>query len=525
MGWEDKVDRYGKQVASTVTVYDESNVKIATFKQEETAENQYSVISVNPHYDGALYASLMREMDIELEGKHSYKGMSVSVLIGVKSPVGTSYDYANYGTYFVKESEYDVATDTTKLECYDRMLQAMIPYDLTATYPLTVSNYLKAICTRLGWSLTTTSFVNSDIEIEEEKFDESFTFRDVLDQIAQVVGGILYFSRGSSYLSVRYPMEKKITVGSTTKPVVIDESNLKSLTIGKKFGPVNSLVLARTPQEDNIFTVDESQFDENGNLLEGNVLCEVKIENNLIMDSHRDDFIEPLFEKIKGTTYYVYELESFGIGYLDIGDIFTIKTTDGTEYKTIMLNDDLKVTQGMSERASFSEPDVTETDYSTASKTDRLINQTMLKVDKQEGKITALVSKTGDIESVVDGLDTKLARVEKSVEQTVTAEAVETLISEKVKTGTTEVTTTTGYKFDKDGLHISKSDSEMSTTIDEDGMDVSNGGEKVLVADSSGVNALNLAARQFLMVGSNSRFEDYNDGTDSQRTGCFFIGG
>ena len=141
MGWEDKVDRYGKQIAATVSVYDGSTL-ISTFKQEETDDNVNSIISVNPHYDGALYSSVMREMDIELEGKHSFKGMSVQVSIGVKIPNGTYYDYINYGTYYVKESEYDVATDITKLECYDRMLQAMIPYDITVTYPITVINYL-----------------------------------------------------------------------------------------------------------------------------------------------------------------------------------------------------------------------------------------------------------------------------------------------------------------------------------------------------------------------------------------------
>lgn len=524
MGWEDKVDRYGKQIAATVSVYDGSTL-ISTFKQEETDDNVNSIISVNPHYDGALYSSVMREMDIELEGKHSFKGMSVQVSIGVKIPNGTYYDYINYGTYYVKESEYDVATDITKLECYDRMLQAMIPYDITVTYPITVINYLKTICTRLGWSLSDTNIsCNKDAEIDSEKFDESYTFRDVLDQISQVIGGTLCFRNNSSYLYAVYPTERMITSGTTTKIATIDESNLKSLTIGKKYGPVNSLVLARTPQEDNVFMVDENQFDENGNLLEGNVLCEVKFENNLIMDSHRDDFIKPIFDIIKGTEFYTYELESFGIGYLNLGDIFVLKTSDGTEYRTIMLDDDLKVTQGMTEKASFTTPDVTETDYSAASKTDRLINQAMIKVDKQAGTITTLVSKTEDIKSTVDGLDTKLAKVEKSVEQTVTAEAVETLINEKVTNGTTEVTTTTGYKFDKDGLRVSKSDSDLSTVIDEDGMDVSNGTEKVLVADSTGVDALNLTARQYLIVGTNSRFEDYDNGS-GQRTGCFYIGG
>ena len=122
-------------------------------------------------------------------------------------------------------------------------------------------------------------------------------------------------------------------------------------------------------------------------------------------------------------------------------------------------------------------------------------------------------------------MDEDVKVLKKSVEQTMTADAIETLISKTVSTGATEVTTTTGHKLDENGLHISKSTSDMTTTIDDDGMDVSSGTEKVLVADSMGVNALNLTARKYLIAGTYSRLEDYDNGTDSKRTGCFFIGG
>lgn len=527
MSWKESVKTYGKELEVSFDIYEVIEKKTAVTNPETgatsdviTHETKYKasytaedVVSVNPHYDGALFLSVMKVLDLEMVGEHSLKGHLISNLrIGARVGSG-EYDYINLGEYIVKECEYDVATKSTKCECYDKMLESMIPYDLEFDYdvpsdPITVGVYLQRICDRLDWTLKTTTFCNSSVQIDDEKFDRSSTYRDVLDQIAQVAGGMIAFKIDGG-LYVIYPTES----GET-----IDESNLKSLTIGEKFGPVNSIVLARTPQEDNIYIQDTESVKANG-------LCEVKLENNQIMDSHRDDFLVELYNQIIGTTYYTYELESYGIGYLSLGDIFTIQTQDGTTYKTIMLNDDLKVTQGMTEKASFSMPDVTETDYSAASKTDKLLNQTMLKVNKQEGKIESLVTKTDNFSGMIDGLGNRVGTVENSVKQTMTAEAVETLISEKVKSGTTEVTTTTGYKFDKDGLNISKSDSPMSTTIDEDGMDVSNAGEKVLVADSTGVDAINLTARRYLSIGTNSRFEDYDNGTDSKRTGCFFIGG
>ena len=489
MSWKDSITAYGKELEAELIING------TTYKAED-------VVSVNPHYSGALYSSVMKEFDLEMMGEHSLKGQTISSLkIGARVGDG-EYDYIDLGSYIVKEAEYDVATKSTKCECYDKMLEAMVPYDTTFDYPLTVGAYLQGICDRFEWELATPTFCNSDVEIEEEKYDNSYTFRDVLDQIAQVSGGIIAF-KSDGKLYVIYPTES----GET-----IDESNLKSLTIGEKYGPVNSLVLARTPQEDNIYAQDTESIDING-------LCEVKIENNQIMDSHREDFIDNLLNQIKGTTYYLYELESYGIGYLNLGDIFTIQVENGTEYKTMMLNDDLQVTQGMTEKSSLAMPEETETDYKAASKTDRLLNQTMLKVDKQAGTIETLVTRVEKVE----GYDGRLQEVEKSVNQIVTAEYVETLVSEKVS-GIDEVQTTAG-RFDKNGLIISKSGSDMTTLIDDDGVDVSSNGEKVLVADSSGVNALNLTARQYLIVGANSRFEDYDNGSGEARTGCFLLGG
>ena len=60
----------------------------------------------------------------------------------------------------------------------------------------------------------------------------------------------------------------------------------------------------------------------------------------------------------------------------------------------------------------------------------------------------------------------------------------------------------------------------MTTHISDDGMNVYKGEEKMLAANGNGVNAKNLRATTYLIVGKNSRFEDYGDG----RTACYFIG-
>ena len=89
--------------------------------------------------------------------------------------------------------------------------------------------------------------------------------------------------------------------------------------------------------------------------------------------------------------------------------------------------------------------------------------------------------------------------------------------------GVSKVKTTTGFTFDEDGLTVTKTNADTKTTIDEDGMTVysTTGSEntEMLIVDSQGVEAENVTVRTFLIVGNNSRFQDYETGT-----GCFYVG-
>lgn len=487
------------------------------------------IVSMIPHYDGELFKSVMRCLDIQLDGVRelivggsavagiAIAGVAVvgvadttgdtstitSAKFGVKAPGEADYNYKEYGTYKIKEAKYDDEASTLNLECYDLMIQSMVPYDLVLTYPATVKDVLDAICNRFGWRIGYTTFTNSDAVIDGEKFDDTYTFRDVLDQIAQVAAGVIAF-KGDA-LCVLYP---------TSSGETVDPTNLQTLTIGEKYGPVNSVVLARTPQEDNIYRQDESSIAANG-------LAEIRIENNQIMDSHRDDFIGAIFDRLNGLQFYLYELQSFGIGYLDLCDIFTLETMDGEQYETLMLSDELRITQALSENSSLEAPKAAETDYKAASTADKLINQTILKVDKQAQEITALVSKTENVTNEVDGL---VEQVTKMAEVMIDSDSVDIKISTAIG-DINSVTTSTGYTFNQDGLTISKDGEEMSNKLDNTGMYVTRDDEEILSANNEGVSAMNLTSRQYLIVGSNSRFENYDNGTDSKRTACFYIGG
>ena len=83
------------------------------------------------------------------------------------------------------------------------------------------------------------------------------------------------------------------------------------------------------------------------------------------------------------------------------------------------------------------------------------------------------------------------------------------------------VTPVMKYSMSDDGLHIQKPGEEIGNKMDHEGMEVSRGTEAMLRANKDGVLATDVTVRNFLNMGKYSRFEDYNDGSDSMRTGCF----
>lgn len=114
---------------------------------------------------------------------------------------------------------------------------------------------------------------------------------------------------------------------------------------------------------------------------------------------------------------------------------------------------------------------------------------------------------------------TGLTTLSKRVDAAITQEDVEILIRQAKEQGAGKVVTATGYTFDETGFTIEKSGKEMKTQITEDGMTVYKNTEAVLTADNTGVDAVNLHASTYLIVGGKSRFENYGN-----RTGCFWIG-
>ena len=156
-------------------------------------------------------------------------------------------------------------------------------------------------------------------------------------------------------------------------------------------------------------------------------------------------------------------------------------------------------------------------------KQDRTYARTAQDIERkyQFGKTFAdMLGLINDNRDKVDSVESYLGITEKS---TSLSRDIEKIVMEVTET-VDSVETTTGYRFDADGLSITKTGQQMSNKIDNTGMYVKRSGEEILTANNKGVGAVNLHAKTYLIVGSGdgrSRFEDYG----INRTGCFWVGG
>ena len=355
--------------------------------------------SITPTYQGALLKSVMKELDIDSNVYIPEKTI-LNYQFGVK--VNGEYEYINFGNYVVYKAEKQEDTNSYKLTCYDKMLYSMVDYEkMNITYPISIRDYIKAICDKLGLTFANASdtFANYDKQIQNELYldeDENslgYTFRDVLDELSQVTASCICIN-GNDELEIRYINDTNDT---------IDEEFLKDVNVkfGEKFGAVNTVVLSRSADSDNVYypeTLPENPY-------------EFKISDNQIMNfNDRSDYLPDIYEKLNGLEFYINDFSSTGICYYELLDRYNVKIGDNT-YSCIMLNDEINITQGLEENVFTEMPEETQTDYTKADKTDRKVNQTYIIANKQKGEIELV---TREINSVKNDLSNNYYNIEQS---------------------------------------------------------------------------------------------------------------
>lgn len=436
-----EITSYGRMLDTIITY---------TINGKEYFLDSDTLFSVTPHFEGNILKSVMKQLDIE-SSVAIPKDTVINVKFGVQVDLSLTvaevhamkvnrlneipvnllssglkgFEYIDLGNYIVsKDAEYNADTMSYSHTCYDKMLSSMKDYeDMKITFPIKVKDYIKKLCDYIGLTFASynDNFANCDKELTADYYTGyDYTFRDVLDELAQVTASTICINSDDE-LEIRYIPKKSA--------IELNEDYFKdtNVTFDNLYGPINSIVLSRSGESDNIYLQDEESIENNG-------LCELKIIDNQIMNyNDRSDYLPAILEKLNGLTYCTNNFDSRGICFLDLCDRYTANV-HGKLYDCVLFNDEIKITQGLEETIYTEMPTETKTDYTKADKTDQKINKAYIIMDKVNKKLESVISEVDEtskkvtkIEQTVDSISQKVSDIE---DLTRTAEGIKTVTLE-----------------------------------------------------------------------------------------------
>ena len=431
-------------------------------------------------------------------------------------------DIDNLPDFYTTEVHRDENTNELSITAYDALYEPGFTFaDLELVAPYSVEDVAAAIAARMGLNLALINIPYEDtttglISENGANFEGTEGIREVLNDIAEVLLAIYYIGA-----------DKKLVFKRLNKDAAADYTIDKASYFALDNGDNRRLtaLVSATELGDNI----EASLEMSGTTQ--------YIRDNAFIDL-RGDIPEILYNALStigGLTINQFNCNWRGNYGLEIGDKIALEAKDNSLLYSYLLEDTINFEGVYSHTSGWSYEDNEGETASNAANLGEALKQTFAKVDKANKQIEIVASETDEVKSNISSLQLTTSNINasvssinkdineltKQVNASVTSEELSVEIQKEIANGVEKVTTTTGFTFNDEGLTVSKTGSEMTTQITEDGMIVSRSSGEVLTADNKGVKAENLHATTYLIVGVNSRFENYDNGS---RTGCFWIG-
>ena len=438
------------------------------------------------------------------------------------------YTRSTFPMFYVDETKRDENTGELSVTAYDTV-KLMEQHEVSnlGLSSYTIMSLLQAIAGYFCLTLEIvgvdnfTSF-NTDYP-EGANLEGTESMREVLNRIAEVTQTIYYIDN-SKLIFKRISAETALTIPKAGY-----------ITLTSKDSRRLSAICSATELGENYISADTTGVTQ-------------YVRDNPFWELREDitELVDNAAAEVNGLTITEFNCSWRGNYYLEIGDCIEIVGKNDQLIKSYVFNDKIKYNGGMSQETQWA---YEESENETAANPTNLgdaIHQTFAKVDKVNKQIQIVVNDTenskttisqlqlevGNINAsvseskeAVDELNDEVINLTNSVKAQMTPEQIKLEIANMVENGVDTVITGKGFSFNNDGLVIEdinpNTNQKIKTTISNNGMIVSVEDEEVLTANDWGVYAADLHAHTFLIVGSNSRFEDYDNGS---RTGCFWVG-
>ena len=216
------------------------------------------LISFSIESDGYLFGSAVSIAIVKLLGTN-YDLVSRDIELKTSTrtnQVDDTWEELSLGEFQVVEQQVDLEKGTTTLKCFDSLIAlSKIPYIAgELTFPSTITNIATQLATRHNITIdeAVSNLPNASQIIIEDPYSKisNLTYRDILNEIAGATSTMAIIKAG------------KLTFQPAQATSIADWTydHLKKIKFKPKYGPINALVLARTPQEDNVALRDEASI-------------------------------------------------------------------------------------------------------------------------------------------------------------------------------------------------------------------------------------------------------------------------
>lgn len=253
------------------------------------------------------------------------------------------------------------------------------------------------------------------------------------------------------------------------------------------------------------------------------------VTGNFLLTASEADSLKPiaqtLYEQLSAVTYTPCTLRlPAGCG-VAAGDMVTVLDSSGESHTLYVMK---KVLSGQSDTlectGSQSRSSTTAVNTQSVQALSGKVMELSLTVDGVKAENRDAAGKLSRLTVTVDGIQGRVESLSEAAETVTQLKQQADHLSLSVRSlesdGVSRVQTETGYRFDQNGLSISRSGSQMENLLDDTGMYVNRSGQLVLRANDEGVAAVDVTVKNYLIMGEHARFEDYENDT---RTACFWI--
>lgn len=337
------------------------NNRVYTGRQLAKLDYDQAIVSGTSYtFGGAYVAGLTVEIKELVEGLMEMMPATAEIGIVVNGKV----EYKPLGQFFITDIELDRNANSTKLKLQDGFCRLNGEYKSKLGYRAQLRDVYSEICQSCNIQTTPTN-IPSDMIVRSQLNETSY--REAIKYVAQMIGSYAIFNRYGQLemrkiakISYRVTRDNYIMGGFKRKEVMFRLNGIECELDGESKLSVGS---------------------SNGNV--------AKMKNPMMTQ----EYLENLFDRVKGFQFYPYSLNFQGDPCLEVGDWIEVEFSKGEYFQAPILVEKLSFDGGLHSEIAANTIGISDTVYQYKSPLAR-------KVEYLEGRLSA-----DGLTQVYSGLD------------------------------------------------------------------------------------------------------------------------